>query len=285
MTTTQSNRPILTPKYVPPQRRHNATPTSQQYLNYEDLHARYSRPNSPSLRMPHVQRSLSIEDLRQQFQHREQDDSQGQDSPRLPPTSPPLPRDFEALRAHGQRVKREQGGSQAQESPESPPSPPPLPPFGHSRSLSPPFQRPFLSPRFPDPPIFNGSGTGILFEDWKLRIQDKLVINKDHYPSEHSQIAYIITRLGGKAIEHTLRKRRTNSYHSTAQLLSQLSDIYEIPSEVVETIDREAFSVLEQGDRPFSEFYSDFMKHSPEHSLSDERQMIFNLYDKVNYDL
>ena len=240
MTSPHTNRPTSTPKYVPPHRRHDATP-SQQYLNYEDLHARYSPPDSP-FRMPRVQRSLSIEDLRQRFK-REQDSSQGQDSPGPPPPSqgrdspelppqspkpesppPPLPRDFEALRAHDHGRRS---------------------PFGHSQSL-PPVQRPFLSPRFPDPPIFNGSGnTNILFEDWKLRIKDKLIVNKDHYPSEHSQIAYIITRLGGKAIEYTLPRRRTNSYHSVAELLNQLSDIYEIPLEVEETVHREAFIALE----------------------------------------
>ena len=65
----------LIPKYVPPQRRHNATPSSQQYLNYEDLHTRYSPPHLPPLRIPRIQRSLLVEDLRQQFQYREQDGS------------------------------------------------------------------------------------------------------------------------------------------------------------------------------------------------------------------
>ena len=280
MTSPYTNRPTLTPKYVPPQRRHDATPSSQQYLNYEDLHTRYSPPNSP-FRMPRVQRSLSIEDLRQRFK-REQDSSQGQDSPGPPPPSqgrdspelppqspkpesppPPLPRDFEALRGHGH------GGRS----------------FSHS---PPPVQRPFLSPRFPDPPVFNGSGNAnILFEDWKLRIQDKLIINKDHYPSDHSQIAYIITRLGGKAIEHTLRKRRASgtNYHSAEELLNQLSDIYEPTQRVIDREDRTTFHALEQGDRPFPEFYSDFMKHAPGYFYDNDEEMVWSLRSKLNYDL
>ena len=288
MATTQSNPPTSTPKYVPPHRRHDVTPPSQRYLNYEDLHARYSPPSSPPLRMPRVQRSLSIEDLRHRFK-REQGGSQGQDLPGSPPPPPshdqdspgspppppshdqdspgppppPLPRDFEALRAHGHGQRS---------------------PFGHSQS-PPPLQRPFLSPRFPDPPIFNGSGTSILFEDWKLRIRDKLIVNKDHYPSEYSQIAYIITRLGGKAIEHTLRKRRTNSYHSADQLLSQLTDIYEPTLEVIDDVNRDTFYALKQGDRPFPEFYSDFMKHAPGSFFDDDKQMVWRLREKLNYDL
>ena len=291
MTSTQLNLPISTPKYVPPYRRHNATPSSQQYLNYEDLHARYSPPNSPPLRMPRVQRALSIEDLRQQFQPREQDGSQAQDSPGPPSPPPPLPRDFEALRAHGQRFQsREQDGSRGQNSPQPPPSPPSGSPFGHPR-VPPPLQRPFLSPRFPDPPIFNGSDTGILFEDWKLRIRDKLTINKDHYPSEHSQIAYVITRLGGKAIEHTLPRRRTRgpNYHSADEVLSHLGDIYEPTLEVLEAVNRDAFATLEQGDRPFLEFYSDFMKHGPRYyhdrDTSSNEMIAFVLSSKVNYKL
>ena len=285
MTSPYTNRPTSTPKYVPPHRRHDATtPSSQQYLNYEDLHARYSPPNSP-LRMPRVQRSLSVEDLRQRFQYREQDGSQAQESPATPPSPPvpppPLPRDFEPLRAHGQRFKREEDGSQGQDLPVLPP---PSPSHGHRfGSLSPPLQRPFLSPRFPDPPIFNGSkSANILFEDWKLRIKDKLLINKDHYPSEHSQVAYIFTRLGGKAIEHTLRKRRTSSYHSADDVLYHLSDIYEPTPQVIKETDHEAYYALEQGDRPFLEFYSDFMKHAPHYHHNDEEQAVFDLRDKLN---
>ena len=108
--------------------------------------------------------------------------------------------------------------------------------------------------------MFNGSNN-ILFEDWKLRIKDKLIINKDHYPSEFAQIAYTITRLGGKAIEYTLPRRRTNLYHSVDELLDQLSDIYETPIKIVQEANYFALDDLRQQDNQlFSDFYSEFMR-------------------------
>ena len=199
----QSDPPTSTPKYVPPplrhQRTHSLRPRSrspthhdQPYLTYEDLHAKYS-PNSPPLRMPRVQRSLSAEDLYQQYRHKqekqpEKQSPNGQAQGQGPTNIPVLSRDFRPLRANRSAS-----------------------PIRQSNNPSP---RPTLSPRLPDPPIFNGTDR-TKFEDWKLRILDKLSLNKDHYPTDAFQINYVISRLGGKASEHTVSRRRaltTNPY-------------------------------------------------------------------------
>ncbi|KAF6232250.1 hypothetical protein HO173_009633 [Letharia columbiana] len=143
-----SNPPTSTPKYVPPHRR-SPTYRGHPYLTYDDLHARYSPPNSPRLHMPRVQRSLSAEDLYQRFHTKQeeipgqQQETQGQNSPGIsvPPPSPPppTPRDFEALRTH------------------------------RHRPISPQPVRQPLSPRLPDPPVFTGTNS-IPFDDWKMRI-------------------------------------------------------------------------------------------------------------------
>ena len=134
-----------TPRYVPSQRR-SPTYRDQPYLTYEDLHTRYSPPNSPRLRMPHVQHSLSTEDLYRQFQQQKNQsesqptnqEPQGQKPSDDPISSPPPPlRDLEALKTY-------------------------RPPETHQ-----PF-RPILSPRLSDPPVFNDDRSK--FEDWKLRI-------------------------------------------------------------------------------------------------------------------
>lgn len=65
MASSHSNSPTSTLKYLPSHRRHKAP---QLYLTYEDLYAKYSPLNSPSLRMPYIQRCLSAEDLYQRFQ-------------------------------------------------------------------------------------------------------------------------------------------------------------------------------------------------------------------------
>ncbi|KAF6236113.1 hypothetical protein HO173_005741 [Letharia columbiana] len=172
-----SNPPTSTPKYVPPHRR-SPTYHGQPYLTYDDLHRRYSPPNSPRLHMPRVQRSLSAEDLYQRFHTNQeeipgqQQETQGQNSPGIsvPPPSPPppTPRDFEALRANRHR----------------PISPQPV---------RQPLRQP-LSPRLPDPPVFTGTNS-ITFDDWKMRIRDKLTHNGDHFPTDAFKIAYVVARL------------------------------------------------------------------------------------------
>ncbi|KAF6240666.1 hypothetical protein HO173_001338 [Letharia columbiana] len=180
-----SNPPTSTPKYVPPHRR-SPTYRGEPYLTYDDLHRRYSPPNSPSLHMPRVQRSLSAEDLYQRYHrtptgisapppspfHTNQEETQGQNSPGIsaPPPSPPppTPRDFEALRAYRHRL------------------------------ISPQPVRQPLSPRLPDPPVFTGTNS-ISFDDWKMRIQDKLTHNSDYFLTNTFKITYVIARLKGKA--------------------------------------------------------------------------------------
>ena len=44
--------------------------------------------------------------------------------------------------------------------------------------------------------------TQIPFDNWRLRIQDKLTHNGDHYPYEVFKVAYIITRLDGEVSKH-----------------------------------------------------------------------------------
>ena len=58
-------------KYVSSQRRsfesRSLTYRDQSYIIYENLYARYSILNSLSIRMPHMQRSLSAENLYERF--------------------------------------------------------------------------------------------------------------------------------------------------------------------------------------------------------------------------
>ena len=215
--------------------------TPEHYLTYPDLHARFSPPNSPRLNMPRIQRSLSIEDLHRRFKR----ETHSQISPDIP--TPPLPpRDLEALRY---------------------------------RPPSPPWQ--LLSTKLPDPPVFNGdTGSKVSFIDWKLRIQDKLRLNADHYPSSDFQVAYIITRLGGEAVQHTLPRRRKGTYVSADELLNYLSDLYETPLEISQQEDRRAYRELQQGNQSFPEFYKKFMRYESQNP--DPEQLAFDLQDKVN---
>ncbi|CAD6594599.1 MAG: hypothetical protein ASARMPREDX12_000483 [Alectoria sarmentosa] len=252
-------QPTSTPRYVPPQRR--PTYHGQPYLTYEDLHTRYSPPNSSRLRMPHVQRSLSAEDLYRQFQQQENQsesqppnqEPQGQEPLDNTASSPPPPlRDLEALRTHRPPSKTAHGPPLSQT------------PFRHEQPL-----RPILSPRLPDPPVFNGADRS-KFEDWKLRIQDKLSLNKDHYPTDGFQINYVISRLSGKASEHTVFRRRdstTNPYNTAQNVLDQLSNLYETPLHIQHHANHHICENLKQGtEQPFPEFYTKLMRYDEDQS-------------------
>ena len=99
MTSSPPTFNLSTSRYRPPQLRDNTPSSFRSYLTYEDLHARFSPPYSPSLRMPRVQRSLSADDLLQRYRGQQQSVS-GQSPPVIPVPSPPsaVPPDLEALR-------------------------------------------------------------------------------------------------------------------------------------------------------------------------------------------
>ncbi len=85
------------------------------------------------------------------------------------------------------------------------------------------------STKFPDPPIFTGTGEPT-WESWTTKISDKLDVNADHYPTEKLRIAYVAFRLGGDADEQTYAKRRIGAlspYLSLTELLKHLDGIYD----------------------------------------------------------
>ena len=198
--------------------------------------------------MPRVERSLSAEDLYQRFHNQQQNQSPQTQMPghdSPAPGPPPQSRDFEPLR-----------------------QPP----------------RPILSTKLPDPPVFTGNGH-VLFDDWKMRIQDKLAHNGDHYPTESFKIAYIITRLGGDASGHVSIRRRFTPYDSVDGLLDHLSDLYEVSLSILGTTHRRAYRAMTQEDQPFLEFYRQF-RRSAEYTWNKEEDLIEDLRQKstLKYD-
>ncbi|KAF6231260.1 hypothetical protein HO173_010592 [Letharia columbiana] len=188
--------PTSTPRYLPPHRR-SPTYRGYPYLTYDDLHARYSPPNSPQLRMPRIQRSLSAKDLYQRYRETSSHpkERRSQNPPGIPASSP------------SQELPGQQRETQAQNSagistlpPPSPPSPKPrdFEALRANRPISPQPVRQPLSPRLPDPPIFTGTNS-ILFDDWKMRIQDKLTHNGDYFLTDTFKITYVIVRLREEA--------------------------------------------------------------------------------------
>ena len=277
MTSSPPTSNSSTSRYRPPQLRGNTPSSSRSYLTYEDLHARFSPPHSPPLRMPRVQRSLSADDLLQRYRGQKQGQQQGvpgQSPPVIPvpspvPSPPPaVPPDLEAFRP----IQSHR----------------PLSPHSANRST-----KQSLSTKLPDPPVFNGINTHIEFDDWKLRIQDKLTHNSDHYPCESFKVAYVMTRLGGEASKHITLKRRkakeslSNGDLSSKELLDQLSDLYETPLSVIYKENRHALNHLKQGiKQSFFDFYTKWVRYSERgYAAVDEEIQAWDLEDRLKKQL
>ena len=216
-----------------------------------------------------MQRSLSAEDLYQRFQ-KNQSKSQptNQDPQNQKPfdnltSSPPPPlRDLEALKTYRFFKK------------------PPLP----RTSIKFKPLRPILSLRLPNPPVFNDTDRS-KFEDWKLRIQDKLLLNRDHYFTDAFQINYVISRLAEKASEHTIFKRRnsiTSPYNTAKDVLNQLNDLYKTPLYLLQKANAYIYEELKQRKQSFSEFYTEFMRYAADdQSQSQKRHLIRCLKNNI----
>ena len=206
--------------------------------------------------MPRVQRSLSAKDLYQRYREApsQQEEIQAQNAagisaPPPPSPPPPIPRDFETLRHR-------------------------------YRPISPQPVRQPLSPRLPDPPIFTGTNS-VPFDDWKMRIQDKLTHNGDHFLTDAFKIAYVVARLGGEASHHVSTRRRYRSYSTTDVLLDHLSNIYEVPLSIIRQTHQRTYRKMSQGSQPFLKFYGDFMicaEH--ESNFKDTNDIVRDLQQK-----
>ena len=85
------------------------------------------------------------------------------------------------------------------------------------------------SSKLPDPPVFTDR-KNLTWEVWETKIQDKLEVNADYYPTALSQIAYIASRVEGDAAEHIYGRRQDRAakpYTSVNKLLKHLAGIYE----------------------------------------------------------
>ena len=88
--------------------------------------------------------------------------------------------------------------------------------------------------KIPDPDTLT-NGENPTFESWKLRVQDKLEVNADQFPTTRSRMAYVFSCTGGDAQEH-LRPRyiegAANCFLSEEEMISYLTLVYEDPFKI-----------------------------------------------------
>ena len=137
------------------------------------------------------------------------------------------------------------------------------------------------SPKHPDPPVFT-NGVDPTFDDWSLRIQDKLIVNDDHFPTESVKVIFVISRTESDAADHLTAYRAGGhaDYFKTSQsVLDVLQDIYADPDR--ERNARRNYMRLKQSKKQsFNVFYSEFRKQVS-YLGYDEKTLMNDLREKV----
>ncbi len=120
------------------------------------------------------------------------------------------------------------------------------------------------------------------WDSWRVKIDDKLQINVDHFDNENICIAYVISRLEDDAAEHIFARRRhdaSHSYISIDELFEHLKEIYDELNKNRKC--RREYNALRQADKSFNVFYFDFMKLFS-YLEYDDRTLMNDLQNKIN---
>lgn len=139
--------------------------------------------------------------------------------------------------------------------------------------------------KIPDPPMLT-DGKDPKFEDWLLRIQDKLAANADHYPTPAMRLAYVKSRCGGKAAEHLVARSRSNSvnkYNDSMDVLEHLKTIFLDVNRVITAKGKFRRLYMKPCDK-FQEFLSEFSYLAQESGLA-ESEWKEELYHRIHVDM
>ncbi len=120
------------------------------------------------------------------------------------------------------------------------------------------------------------------WDSWRIKIDDKLQTNVDHFNIENICIVYMISRLENDAIEHIFIKRCHDVFYSytlTDELFKHLKKIYD-------DIDKNRkchheYNILKQINKSFNVFYFKFMKLFS-YLDYDDCTLMNNLQNKIN---
>ncbi len=120
------------------------------------------------------------------------------------------------------------------------------------------------------------------WDSWRIKIDDKLQINVDHFNNENICIVYVISRLEDDAAEHIYAWRchdASHSYISIDELFEHLKEIYNELNKNWKC--RREYNALRQVDKSFNVFYFDFMKLFS-YLEYDDCTLMNDLQNKIN---
>jgi len=139
--------------------------------------------------------------------------------------------------------------------------------------------------RIADPAVLT-DGKNPKFEDWLLRMEDKLSANADHYSTPTLRLAYVRSRCGGRAAEHLLARSRFNSvnpYRDASEIFDHLKTIYQDVNRAWNAKGKLRRLYMRASDK-FQDFLSEFCYLAQESGLA-ESEWKEELYHKLHVNL
>lgn len=139
----------------------------------------------------------------------------------------------------------------------------------------------------PHPDEFS-DGKKLKFEEWHLRMVDKLEGNADHFEDEQAKIRYIRSRLTGDAYTHVYRRSRggldnLNPFRTAEDVFNHLANIYQDVNRLSNA--RAKFDQLRMGGKEeFQAFLSKFNYLAQESELA-ESEWKSRLWSKLTVEL
>lgn len=135
--------------------------------------------------------------------------------------------------------------------------------------------------KIPDPPVLT-NGINPSWDEWLFAVRDKLESNHDHWETDRARVAYVLTRLGGRAVKQTFARRTAGTnkpYLVPDDIIDHLAPTFDDPDRKHNK--RREFKALKQGQsQSFIDFYSEFMRLTS-HMKRDEDTNLEDLREKV----
>ncbi len=120
------------------------------------------------------------------------------------------------------------------------------------------------------------------WDSWRIKIDDKLQTNVDHFDNENICIVYVISRLENDAAEHIFAWHQHDASHSYISI----NELFEHLKEIYDELNRNRkccckYNTLRQAEKSFNVFYFNFMKLFS-YLEYDDHTLMNNLQNKIN---
>ncbi len=120
------------------------------------------------------------------------------------------------------------------------------------------------------------------WDSWRVKMNDKLQTNVDHFNNENICIVYVISRLENDAAEHIFAWHHHDASHSYILIYELFEHLKEIYDELNRNRKcRRKYNALKQAEKSFNVFYFDFMKLFS-YLEYDDRTLMNDLQNKIN---